>query len=66
MILSLLNLASYTAFSVIIALSTFGLYQSYIIAIACMLSAKLSGRFDQVSEESRAHAPPLASQTHLC
>lgn len=44
MLLSLLNLANYTAFSVIISLSTFGLYQSYIIAIACMMSARLSGR----------------------
>ena len=44
MLLSLLNLAGYTAFSVILALSTFGLYQSYIIAIACMLNARLTGR----------------------
>lgn len=35
MLLSLLNLANYTAFSVIVSLSTFGLYQSYFIAIAC-------------------------------
>lgn len=55
MLLSLLNLASYTAFSVIISLSTFGLYQSYIIAIACMLSAKLTKRFDQVSATSTGH-----------
>ena len=45
-LLSLLNLANYTAFSVIISLSTFGLYQSYSIAIACMLYARLSGRFE--------------------
>ncbi len=44
MLLSLLNLANYTAFSVIISLSTFGLYQSYFIAIACMLHARLTGR----------------------
>ncbi|KAK4913673.1 hypothetical protein LTR49_018007 [Elasticomyces elasticus] len=44
MVLSLLNLAGATAFSVILALSTFGLYQSYIIAIACMLHARLTGR----------------------
>ena len=44
MLLSLLNLAGYTAFSVILALSTFGLYQSYFIAIACMLNARLTGR----------------------
>jgi choline transport protein len=46
MLLSLLNLASYTAFSVIIALSTFGLYQSYFIAIACMLYARSTGRLE--------------------
>lgn len=45
MLLSLLNLANYTAFSVIIALSTFGLYQSYFIAIACVLHARLNNRF---------------------
>ncbi|KAK3615262.1 hypothetical protein LTR22_027504 [Elasticomyces elasticus] len=44
MVLSLLNLAGATAFSVILALSTFGLCQSYIIAIACMLHARLTGR----------------------
>ena len=47
MLLSLLNLANYTAFSVIVSLSTFGLYQSYFIAIACMLSARLSGRIGE-------------------
>ena len=47
MVLSLLNLANYTAFSVIVSLSTFGLYQSYAIAIACMLSARLSGRIGE-------------------
>lgn len=47
MLLSLLNLANYTAFSVIVALSTFGLYQSYCIAIACMLHARLTGRIGQ-------------------
>ncbi|KAK3699702.1 hypothetical protein LTR37_016307 [Vermiconidia calcicola] len=46
MLLSLLNLANYTAFSVIISLSTFGLYQSYFIATACMLQARLSGRIE--------------------
>lgn len=46
MLLSLLNLASYTAFSVIIALSTFGLYQSYFIAISCMLYARFHGRIE--------------------
>lgn len=44
MLLSLLNLANSTAFSVIVSLSTFGLYQSYFIAIACMLHARLTGR----------------------
>jgi len=47
MLLTLLNLAGYTAFSVIIALSTFGLYQSYFLAIACMLYARLTGRLEQ-------------------
>ena len=42
MLLSLLNLANYTAFSVIIALGTFGLYQSYFIAIACILYTRLT------------------------
>ncbi|KAK5165170.1 uncharacterized protein LTR77_009268 [Saxophila tyrrhenica] len=47
MLLSLLNLTnSYTAFGVIIALCTLGLYQSYIIAIACMLHARLTHRID--------------------
>jgi amino acid transporter len=46
MLLSLLNLANYTAFSVIISLSTLGLYQSYFIAIACMLHARLTGRLE--------------------
>jgi choline transport protein len=47
MLLTLLNLAGYIAFSVIIALSTFGLYQSYFIAIACMLYARLTGRLQE-------------------
>ena len=42
MLLSLLNLANYTAFSVIVALGTFGLYQSYFIAIACVLHYRLT------------------------
>ena len=46
-LLSLLNLANYTAFSVIISLSTFGLYQSYFIAIACMLYGRLTGRLEK-------------------
>lgn len=51
MILSLLNLANYTAFSVIVSLSTFGLFQSYLIAIVCGLTARLSGRFKEVRSE---------------
>lgn len=51
MILSLLNLANYTAFSVIVSLSTFGLFQSYLIAIVCGLTARLSGRFKEVSSD---------------
>ena len=45
--LSLLNLTgNYTAFGVIIALCTLGLYQSYFIAITCMLHARLTNRID--------------------
>ncbi|KAF2173096.1 hypothetical protein M409DRAFT_17044 [Zasmidium cellare ATCC 36951] len=44
-VLALLNLASYTAFSVIISLSTFGLYQSYFLSIGCMLYARTRGHF---------------------
>lgn len=48
MLLSLLNLTnSYTAFGVIISLSTLGLYQSYFIAIFCMLHARLTGRVEK-------------------
>lgn len=47
MLLSLLNLTNnYTAFGVIISLSTLGLYQSYFIAIACMLHARLTHQID--------------------
>jgi len=47
MLMSLLNLTnSYTAFRVIISLSTLSLYQSYSIAIACMLHARLTHRID--------------------
>lgn len=42
MLLALLNLANYTAFSVIVLLGTFGLYQSYFIAIACVLHNRLT------------------------
>ena len=37
MLMSLLNLANHTAFSVIILTSTFSLYQFYLIAITCIL-----------------------------
>ena len=47
MLLALLNLTnSYTAFGAILALCTVGLYQSYFIAIACMLHARLTGRVE--------------------
>ena len=46
-LLSLLNLVNYTAFSIIISLSTFGLYQSYFLAIGCMLHARLTGRVEK-------------------
>lgn len=41
MCLACLNIASYTAFGALIALSTIGLFTSYIIAIGCMLHARL-------------------------
>lgn len=56
MLLALLNLANPTAFSVIISLSTFGLYQSYFIAIMCMFLARISGRFDEVSRHGSLSA----------
>ncbi|KAK4905610.1 hypothetical protein LTR49_025121 [Elasticomyces elasticus] len=43
MMISLLNLANSLAFAVIISLSLFGLYLSYLTAIACMLYARLTG-----------------------
>lgn len=46
MLLSLLNIAHETAFSVIIALTTFGIYQSYFIAICCMLYARLTRQIE--------------------
>lgn len=46
MLLALLNVGSSIAFSVIVALSTLGLYQSYLIAIACMLYSRLQGRIE--------------------
>lgn len=58
MLLALLNLANYTAFSVIVSLSTLGLYQSYFIAIACMLHARLTGRIER-APWSLGRAGPL-------
>lgn len=46
MLLALLNIGSSIAFSVIVALSTLGLYQSYLIAISCMLYSRLKGRIE--------------------
>jgi choline transport protein len=43
MLLALLNIGSSIAFSVIVALSTLGLYQSYLIAICCMIWARYRG-----------------------
>lgn len=46
MLLGLLNVGSSIAFNVIVSLSTFGLYQSYLLAISCMLYARFSGRLE--------------------
>lgn len=46
MLLALLNIGSSIAFSVIVALSTLGLYQSYLMAIACMVYARIQGRLE--------------------
>ncbi|KAL6248924.1 hypothetical protein RBB50_003987 [Rhinocladiella similis] len=46
MLLALLNIGSSIAFNVIVALSTLGLYQSYLMAIACMLWARFSERLE--------------------
>ena len=42
MILALLNIASSAAFGAFIALASLGLFSSYLIAIGCMLYARLS------------------------
>jgi choline transport protein len=44
MILACLNIASYAAFGAFIALASFALFCSYLIAIGCMLHARLQGR----------------------
>ncbi|KAF2740496.1 choline transport protein [Polyplosphaeria fusca] len=46
MLICLLNLASTVALGVIIALSTFGLYNSYFIAISCAVYARATGRIE--------------------
>jgi choline transport protein len=45
-ILLLLNLASAVAIGIVISLGTFGLFQSYFIAIGCMLYARAQGRVE--------------------
>lgn len=47
-LLSLLNIGSstYIAFSAIISLSTLAVYLSYAIVLACVLHARLNGRFE--------------------
>jgi len=42
MILAVLNIPSTTAFNAFIALASLGLFSSYLIAIGCMLHARLS------------------------
>jgi choline transport protein len=42
MILAILNIPSTAAFGAFIALSSFGLFTSYLIAIGCMLHARLA------------------------
>ena len=46
MLLCLLKFASDVALGVIISLSTFGLYQSYAIAIGCMICARKTGQLE--------------------
>lgn len=46
MLLALLNIGSSIAFNVIVALSTLGLYQSYLMAIACMIWARWDKRVE--------------------
>lgn len=46
MLLALLNIGSSIAFSVIVALSTLGLYQSYLMSIVCMLWARYDKRVE--------------------
>ena len=45
-VLLLLNLASAVAIGVVISLGTFGLFQSYFLAIGCMLYARKQGRVE--------------------
>jgi choline transport protein len=46
MLLCLLNIASAIAINVVIALGTFGLFQSYFVAIGCMIYARATGRVE--------------------
>ncbi|OAX81530.1 hypothetical protein ACJ72_04122 [Emergomyces africanus] len=50
MILACLNIASSTAFGAFIALSTIGLFVSYLIAIGCLLNARLWDKSLQFGE----------------
>ncbi|OJD15910.1 hypothetical protein AJ78_03890 [Emergomyces pasteurianus Ep9510] len=50
MILACLNIASSTAFGAFIALSTIGLFVSYLIAIGCLLNARLRDKSLQFGE----------------
>lgn len=45
-VLLLLNLASAVAIGIVISLGTFGLFQSYFIAIGCMIYARAHGRVE--------------------
>lgn len=46
MVLCLLNLASNIAIGIVISLGTFGLFQSYFIAISCVIYARATGRLE--------------------
>lgn len=46
MLLCLLNLGSSIAINVVISLGTFGLFQSYFIAISCMIYARATNRLE--------------------
>lgn len=44
MCLACLNIASYAAFNAFISLASLSLFASYVIAIGCMLRARLQGK----------------------